>query len=357
MIHSLLSSLPDLYEDEEAQPTKEDEEAQPTKEDVYEPLEPPRSKPVPSETGEEYPSESPESSRQHDDETVVAETAISSDVDQSQLDTLVEIDPALSTKEEKLPNSLHEHETEPSTHTSATSQETNAPPATQSPSDTVSDSSYASHAPTSRPLTPTSRPTTPLVAEPEPDPISHRPRISLSSLLQHADTLHTLYPPTHPSIALDTIMGPQSVTRTWSEKTDEMPADDEAEKMVSRMDLIVFPAPPEEFTKEKEEGDGDYETEEEGRTKEKKRRRRKLQKTPRAYTRHIIPIRRKTMVASAVLVLGVAVAVYGTGGLRGLSGGDGRGHGQGHRELRSIGRFVGALLVGAGERLLDSIWG
>ena len=32
-------------------------------------------------------------------------------------------------------------------------------------------------------------------------------------------------------------------------------------------------------------------------------------------------------------------------------------HRHGHREWRSLTRFVGAIFLGAGERLMDSIWG
>lgn len=173
-----------------------------------------------------------------------------------------------------------------------------------------------------------SRPSTP------PSPVPRRPRISMTSLLQHADLLYELYPPSHPSISLHTIMGPQSVVFTWSENPCLLPSDDEAELMVGHPELVVLPV--QEGEKEEDHRD-------------EKRPRRRLRKS-----RRLIPLRRKTMVASAVLVLGVAVAVYGTGGFRG-TGGDAHRHG--HREWRSLTRFVGAIFVGAGERLLDTIWG
>ena len=176
-----------------------------------------------------------------------------------------------------------------------------------------------------------SRPTTPSSHFPR------KPRISLTALLQHADILYERYPPTHPSIALDTIMGPQSVVFTWSQDPSLLPRDDEAELMVTRPDLVVLPIPEEEEPIEKDEEH-----------KDDKRRRRKLRKS-----RRIVPLRRKTMVASAVLVLGIAVAVYGTGGFRGGN----NLHRHGHREWRSLTRFVSAMFVGAGERLLDRLWG
>lgn len=169
-------------------------------------------------------------------------------------------------------------------------------------------------------------------------PLPRRPRISMTSLLQHADLLYELYPPEHPSIALDTIMGPQSVVFTWSQDSPLLPGDDEAELMVAHPELIVLPI--------KEEEDGETKG---ASHKDEKRHRRRLHKS-----RRLIPLRRKTMVASAVLVLGIAVAVYGTGGFRGA---DGDMHRHGHREWRSLTRFVGAIFVGAGERFFDSIWG
>lgn len=152
-------------------------------------------------------------------------------------------------------------------------------------------------------------------------------------------------------------MGPQSVMFTWSENPNDLPDDDEAERIVSRPDLIVHPLPSlidELDTKEEDEASGseDEDADEKpgrkGRRKEK-RKRRKLRKP------HPLAVRRKTMVASAVLVLGVAMAVYGTGGFQRVGVGMER-HGPA-REWRSFKHFVGAIVVGATERFLDSVFG
>ncbi|KAG6850289.1 hypothetical protein C0991_010497, partial [Blastosporella zonata] len=56
-----------------------------------------------------------------------------------------------------------------------------------------------------------------------------------------AHQLYALYPPTHPSLSLPHIMGPQSVVYTWSESFSSLPTDTEAEAMVSCPGLIVYP--------------------------------------------------------------------------------------------------------------------
>ncbi|KAH9916046.1 rab-GTPase-TBC domain-containing protein [Fomitopsis serialis] len=178
-----------------------------------------------------------------------------------------------------------------------------------------------------------------------------RPRVSLTSLLMQADDLYARFPPSHPSIALATIMGPQSVMLTWSEDTSELPPDDDAELMVTKPELIVVPWI---------EPDDEVESDEEGasprgkrRSRAKDRERRRLKKP-----RHLV-LQRKTMVAGAVLVLGVAVAVYGlqSGGSAGLF----RGFSE-HRERHTLGRewkrmssFVGGVVLGVGERIFEPL--
>lgn len=76
--------------------------------------------------------------------------------------------------------------------------------------------------------------------------------IPISSLLRAADELYEKYPPTDPSIAADTILGPHSVIFTWGEKDHVegavngscLPSDDEAEKMVEDKSLVVLPYDP-----------------------------------------------------------------------------------------------------------------
>ncbi|KAI0689903.1 rab-GTPase-TBC domain-containing protein [Cerioporus squamosus] len=182
-----------------------------------------------------------------------------------------------------------------------------------------------------------------------PEPLEHEPRpqrarISVTALLRHADELFTLYPPTHPGIALTSIMGPQSVMLTWSERASEVPDDDEAELMVTRPELIVLP-----YVEHEEEDEGGKEKRRRDKEKEE-RRRRKLRK-PRRLTDMVV--QRKTMVAGAVLVLGVAMAVYGLNG--GMPGGNGHHrHGFG-KEWRKVGRLLGGVIMGAGGRVYEGI--
>jgi TBC1 domain family member 20 len=165
-----------------------------------------------------------------------------------------------------------------------------------------------------------------------------KPCIALSSLLQRADELHLLYPPSHPSIRLSSIMGPQSVMLTWSEKASELPSEEEAELMVTQPQLIILPL--EEIdTKEKTE------VEEIEMRKAAKRRRRKLRKPVRIGS---VVVEQRTVVASAVLVLGVAMAVYG------LQATPDRHHGA-SKELKKLTRYVGGLVLGFGGRLWDRL--
>lgn len=164
----------------------------------------------------------------------------------------------------------------------------------------------------------------------------HKPRISLSSLLELADELYSRYPPTHPDVNLQTIMGPQSVMLTWSEKFFDLPSDNTAEVMVTQPQLIVLPVPDEFDSKEQEEDEDD------GRKGTiAKRRRRKLRKPVRIGA---MVVERRAVVASAVIVLGVAMAVYG------LQTAPERNHGA-TKELRKLTRYVGGLVLGMSGRL------
>ncbi|KAI0760627.1 rab-GTPase-TBC domain-containing protein [Fomes fomentarius] len=193
--------------------------------------------------------------------------------------------------------------------------------------------------------------------EPEPEARPHRPRVTVSSLLQDADDLFTLYPPTHPQIALASIMGPQSVVLTWSERAADLPEDDEAELMVTRPELVVLPHVERSDSDSDEGGAGGRgEKGSKGRRRrerekeEREKRRRRLRK-PRRLTD--IVVQRKTMVAGAMIVLGVAVAVYGlNGGLPGMGNGHHRG-GIG-KEWRKVGKVLGGI-TGVGGKLFDGL--
>lgn len=191
----------------------------------------------------------------------------------------------------------------------------------------------------------------PLRRSPSPEPRPHRPRVSLTALLARADALYSQYPPTHPGVAVSSVLGPQSVMLTWSERRAELPSDDDAERMVLNPDLIVLPHIE---SNDDVASDGDSYRAGSGRKSQKserEKRRRKLRK-PRRLTDMVV--QRKTMVAGAVLVLGVAMAVYGfNSGLPGSGGGHHRsGFG---REFKKVGRFLGGAIVGLGERAFEGI--
>lgn len=179
----------------------------------------------------------------------------------------------------------------------------------------------------------------------QPDELPPRPRVSLTSLLMQADDLYARFPPSHPSIALSSIMGPQSVMLTWSEDPSELPSDDDAELMVTKPELIVLPyiEPDDEVASDDEETHG-------------KHRGRRRPRKPR----HLV-LQRKTMVAGAVLVLGVAVAVYGI--QNGSSAGLFRSFAESQQHRSSVGRewkrmssLVGGLVLGVGERIFEPLW-
>ena len=187
----------------------------------------------------------------------------------------------------------------------------------------------------------------PRTASPEPlerEPRPHRARISVTALLRHADELFAQYPPSHPGIALASIMGPKSVMLTWSERASELPTDDEAELMVTRPELVVQP-----YVEEPAPEDGDEDGEREKSEKRRREERRRKLRKPRRLTDMVV--QRKTMVAGAVLVLGVAMAVYGFNG--GLPGGNGHNRHGFSREWRKVGRLLGGALMGAGGRVFE----
>jgi hypothetical protein len=128
----------------------------------------------------------------------------------------------------------------------------------------------------------------------------HRPTLTLTSILIRADELSTLYPPTHPSVSAASIMGPQSVIFTWSEDPEQLPPDDDAELIVQRPELIVLPYV------EPDDADG---KESDDRDKGRDTDRWKLLHTPLRIGG--INVKTRTLVAGAVLVLGVGLAVYG----------------------------------------------
>jgi hypothetical protein len=178
-------------------------------------------------------------------------------------------------------------------------------------------------------------------------PIIKHPRpikISLSSLLVQADELYASYPPTHVKLALSTIMGPQSVVFTWSEDSLALPSDADAESMVERPELVVFPCvetPPESADEDEEEGG------EKRFGGKEKRARRKLRKVRRRFAFGDVVVERRTVLAGAVVVLGVAVAVYR---VRARAPGGG-----GHLGEGRLGRWLGGIIVGVSDRIMEGV--
>ncbi|KAF8878714.1 rab-GTPase-TBC domain-containing protein [Infundibulicybe gibba] len=168
-----------------------------------------------------------------------------------------------------------------------------------------------------------------------PPPYPKRPpKLSLPSLLAEADQLYAKYPPNHPSIHLASIMGPQSVVFTWSENPSHLPSDSTAEFMVNHPELIVYPYVEEvPSTKEGDDAAG--------------------QKSP-AGKKQSRNIRfnnmegRRFMLAGAVLVLSIAVVLYG------IEERSSSGHPDPETWSR-LGGWVGEALVEMNEKIWDSL--
>ena len=138
----------------------------------------------------------------------------------------------------------------------------------------------------------------------------------LTDLLKLADALYAEFPPSHAGLHLSSIMGPQSVIFTWSESFSDLPSDEEAEAMVQHLELIVYPHV------ETEEEDSPIDEMEPSRRRWILRRWKGKEKLNSDKTKtkkhrqvfkslsHSHPEKR-TVIAGAVLMVGVAVAIYG----------------------------------------------
>ena len=197
---------------------------------------------------------------------------------------------------------------------------------------------------------PTPTPTSTPPSEPEPedsDPWPDTPgqpakaRLSLSSLLRQADDLFVRFPPSHPKLDLDKIMGPRSTIFTWTESFPSLPSDDELEQYVKTPHLVVLP-----YVDPVEEALG---KQKEARELERRgaERKRKLRKN--LFAR--VKAEKKTMFAGAVLALGIAMAVYG---IR-APGDAGRGHHRG--DLKKLLRYIGGLLLAGGDMFVGRLLG
>ncbi|KAF8531086.1 rab-GTPase-TBC domain-containing protein [Gautieria morchelliformis] len=168
----------------------------------------------------------------------------------------------------------------------------------------------------------------------------HSSPLSLSALLCHASDLFAAYPPSSPTLRLKETFGVQSVLypngQTMPDIFARLP-DDVAESFVGG-DNVVLPLSQEE------------EEEESAPTRRPRNRESDSEKMRRGLPIRIANgmVRRQTVVAGVVLLLGVAVALYGfsPGGKCVRSGSAKMGSGN----VKYIVAWVGGLL-GVGERL------
>jgi len=339
MIHSILSSIPDIYEEGDD--------------------------PLPVEAGAENSEIQTEATSgdpgilAEKEETAAADDLAEDEVSSPKVDDSLEEERSSGNtsptpvdvhddSQGKKDDTLHVHETP-----EEATDKTLSPPPSYTELEQSIDSDADSEVKEVPEKTISSRPPSPA----SDDDVIPRPRVTLTSLLMRADELYEQYPPSHSSIMLSSIMGPQSVMLTWSEDPADLPSDDDAELMVTKPELVVLPyiEPEDEVASDDESG---YVSGTRGRRRNEKeehdrRRRRKLRKP-----RHLL-VERKTMVAGAVLVLGVAMAVYGyqAGGPGGLFRSEGYQQRRPLvREWKRVSRFVGGLALGVGERMFENLW-
>ena len=163
------------------------------------------------------------------------------------------------------------------------------------------------------------------------------PPISLPTLLCQACDLLAAYPPSSPALRLTETFGPQSALRTNGLTVFTSLPDDVAESFVGG-DSVVLP-----ITQE-EEDEESFHTK---RPKNRKSEQEKLYNGRPIRIANGLVVRRQTLVAGVVLLLGVAVALYGfsPGGKCGRNGNTKIGS-----NMRFAVVWVGGLL-GLGERL------
>lgn len=179
-----------------------------------------------------------------------------------------------------------------------------------------------------------------------PHPHTSRPHIPLATLLTQTDNLLASFPPTHPALHLAEIMGPRSVFFTWGEDpfAASIGSDKWAEEIVGNT-LTGEGGVVLEFEGSDAEGESD-EDEEQKEKDEKHHGRRRGDSLPfRKSTATFID--KKTAIAGVILVAGIAIAVYNAkyGGL----GKHGR-HGDAF-DWKKIGQVIGGAVIGMGEKI------
>ena len=176
-------------------------------------------------------------------------------------------------------------------------------------------------------------------------------KLFLTDLLKHADTLYDTFPPSHPGLSLSSIMGPQSVIFTWSESFSSLPSDNAAEAMALRPELVVYPSI-ETCSDQMKSKESDEKT-----SKKTRRKRHKLRKSPFSH------MEKKTMVAGTVIVLGVAMAIYGVKASRtgdrsvyGIFHNFIEGHGHtSAKDWRRLGGWVGGAVAGVTTKIINGL--
>ncbi|KAG6897058.1 hypothetical protein C0992_004377 [Termitomyces sp. T32_za158] len=181
--------------------------------------------------------------------------------------------------------------------------------------------------------------------------------IQLTSLLAQADDLYALYPPTHPDLSLSSIMGPQSVVYTWSESFSALPTDAEAEAMVLCPGLMVYPYIEGDVAEESR--DSEEWEEKPGPVKSKRKQvRGKFRGKMKEKLKHLRrgQVDQTTgMVAGAVIVLGVALAVYGVK-MRDKHPGAAIGFLNSHgRDWKKVVGWAGGAVTGVTERVVNRL--
>ncbi|KAG6909651.1 hypothetical protein DXG01_016231 [Tephrocybe rancida] len=199
-------------------------------------------------------------------------------------------------------------------------------------------------------------------SSPAPSRLHGHSEVTLTSLLTRADELYALYPPTHPDLLLSRIMGPQSVVHTWSESFSALPSDTEAEAMVACPGLVVYPYIDDDDVVEDPGDADDSEWEEKPAPGSRRKRFRgkltgKVKNKLRRFRR--VRMDQKTgMVAGAVLVLGIAMAVYGVR-MRDRHPAAGFGHVGGildyRHDWRKVTKWVGGAVAGVTERVVNGL--
>jgi len=119
----------------------------------------------------------------------------------------------------------------------------------------------------------------------------------LTNVLKRADELRSLYPPSHPSLNVNGILGPHSSASTWSEVPSSLPSDDTVAQFVQDTDLVVFPYMQTPPSSDNEDDDV------------RRRRGRAKRSTTQLEVR--------VMAAGAFALVGIAIAVYTTHGSNG----------------------------------------